>query len=101
MCSVSLSLDNSLMEKVRPVFPSNESLLSWMSSQMESLIRGYLNNVEQPSHRCGCSDEELDHLFAGRPDFDGALLSDCTKEDFRVMARSHAKRNNKNIEKWL
>lgn len=101
MCAISLSLDNSLMERVRPVFPSNESLMSWMSSQMESLIIGYLNKVEHPSRSCGRSDEELLQLFADRPDYNDSGLSDCTKEDFSAMARSHAKTTNKSIEKWL
>lgn len=101
MCAVSLSLDSSLMERVRPVFPSNESLMSWMSSQMESLIRGYLNNVDHPTRSCGRSDEELAQLFADRPDFDDSRVSDCTKEDLVVMLRSHANKHNKNIEKWL
>ena len=45
-------------------------------------------NREQ-KHKCAISDEEMDRLFAGRPDFDDSQMPELSKEDFQIMVRNN------------
>lgn len=58
-------------------------------------------SFDTQKHKCKISDEEMDELFSNRPDFDEDNLSDSTKEDFVLLAKSHARKQVKGIEKWL
>lgn len=60
-----------------------------------------VNPLDIQKHKCKISDEEMDELFAGRPDFDEERLTESSKEDFLLMAKSHAHKPMKGIEKWL
>lgn len=101
MCAISIELDNSLMERFRNLFDSQERLTAWMSTQMEFLINQYLENPSRIEHRGGLSDEELDRLFCGRTEFDESTIPDLSKSDFQEMIRHHAHKTCKSIEKWL
>ena len=78
MCAINLELDNSLMERFRHSFDSQERLSAWMSSQMELLMKRFLDNPSCIDRKNGLSDEELDRLFCGRPDFNEASISELT-----------------------
>ena len=38
MCTYSISVDDTLMERVRPAFSDNEAIEAWMQSQMDLLL---------------------------------------------------------------
>ena len=38
MCTYSISVDDTLMERVRPAFSDNEAIEAWMQSQMDILL---------------------------------------------------------------
>lgn len=38
MCKFSISVDDTLMERVRPAFSDNEAIEAWMQTQMDILL---------------------------------------------------------------
>ena len=51
MCTYSISIDDSVMENVRPAFPDEESLSRWMQQQMELLMIRYAATLERPTSK--------------------------------------------------
>ena len=39
MCTYSISIDDTVLEKVRPAFPNDEDIEAWMQSQMDILLQ--------------------------------------------------------------
>ena len=46
MCTYNISIDDALMEKVRPTFPNSAALESWMQSQIEVLLLQIVSGME-------------------------------------------------------
>lgn len=78
-----------------------ESFRRKLMAYATKLIAEQINCGSEHNKQYGLSDEELDKLFAGRPDFDESHLSDITKDDFSRMVKHHARKPIKGIEKWL
>ncbi len=38
MCTYSISVDDDVLEKVKPALPDNEAVEAWMQSQMDTLL---------------------------------------------------------------
>ncbi len=47
MCTYQISIDDSLMERVRPAFEDNAAITTWMQSQMEVLLLELATTVHQ------------------------------------------------------
>lgn len=39
MCTYNISLNDTLIEQVRPAFPSQEAITAWMQQQVERMLR--------------------------------------------------------------
>ena len=58
MCTFNITLDDALLERVRPAFASEDALREWMTGKIETLLLNY--NSESPTVRpCAYSDEEM------------------------------------------
>lgn len=71
MCTYNISLEDTLLERVRPAFSSEAALQHWMTEMMTALLASYGDSLSTPSN--AYSDEEmydvinerLQHLEAG------------------------------------
>lgn len=58
VCTFNITLDDALLERVRPAFASEDALREWMTGKIETLLLNY--NSESPTVRpCAYSDEEM------------------------------------------
>ena len=58
MCTYSITLSDSLVDKVRPEFPNDEALQRWFEEQIEdALIR--FGAQKKPASPCSYTDEEM------------------------------------------
>ena len=50
MCTYNISIDDSLIERVRPAFSNNDAIGFWMQSQIETMLQEMASKVnkEQP-----------------------------------------------------
>lgn len=47
MCSYNITLNDALVEKVRPSFADNEALEQWLQQQMETVLLAYYELLEK------------------------------------------------------
>ena len=47
MCSYNITLDDALVEKVRPSFADNKALEQWLQQQLESILINYYSLLEK------------------------------------------------------
>jgi lipid A disaccharide synthetase len=47
MCSINITLNDALVEKVRPSFADNEALERWLQQQMETVLLAYYELLEK------------------------------------------------------
>lgn len=47
MCTYNISVDDALMEQVRPAFADNDEINQWMQSQIVSLLQKMATNITQ------------------------------------------------------
>ena len=57
MCTFNISLDDKLLERVRPAFASEDALRHWMTSKIETLLLDYSNCLS--TLPCEYTDEEM------------------------------------------
>lgn len=57
MCTYKITLEDDLMERVRPAFSSEDALLRWMTENMKSLLVNFSKSLATPP--CTYSDEEM------------------------------------------
>ena len=55
MCTYSISVEDDVLEKVRPALPDNEAVEAWMQPQMDILL---LQLAESLTHKPKAQDEE-------------------------------------------
>lgn len=55
MCTRTIHINDSLMEQVRPMFPTDEDLQRWLEKQMESVLV-HFSTQQRP---CSYSEEEM------------------------------------------
>jgi len=70
MCTYSISINDSVMENVRPAFPDEESLSRWMQQQMELLMIRYAATLERPTTRSQKLSQRLRGIATAPKDFD-------------------------------
>lgn len=58
MCSYNLTLNDTLVEKVRPSFGSDKALEQWLQQQIEDLLLDYYVRQE-PQHNTFASDQPV------------------------------------------
>lgn len=58
MCSFNITLDDALLERVRPAFANEDALREWMTSKIETLLLNY-NRESSTVRPCTYSDEEM------------------------------------------
>ena len=58
MCTRTIHINDSLMERVKPIFPNDDELQRWLEEQMESALLD-LSTQQHPNAPCSYSDEEM------------------------------------------
>ena len=58
MCSYNITLNDSLVEKVRPSFPDDQALTLWLQQRMEELLLEYYAR-QKPSHNISADEEHI------------------------------------------
>lgn len=58
MCTYSISVDDDVLEKIRPALPNNEAVEAWMQSQMDILM---LQLAESLTHKPKAQDDMASH----------------------------------------
>lgn len=72
MCTYNISLEDTLLERVRPAFSSEAALQHWMTEMMKALLVSYGDSLSTPSisqsddEMYDVINERLQHLEAGR-----------------------------------
>lgn len=56
MCTFNITLDDALLDRVRPSFRSEDALRHWVTSKIESLLLNYNSVSTVP---CAYSDEDM------------------------------------------
>ena len=70
MCTYSISINDSVMENVRPAFPDEESLSRWMQQQMELLMIRYAASLDRPTANPQKLSQRLRGIATAPKDFD-------------------------------
>ena len=71
MCTYNISLEDTLLERVRPAFSSEAALQHWMTEMMKALLVSYGDSLSTPSisqsddEMYDVINERLQHLEAG------------------------------------
>ena len=92
MCSYNISLNDTLVEKVRPSFADDQALTLWLQQQVEELLLDYyVSQLESKSTTpppCRYSEEEaVQRVLQATADVD-AGRSLISHEDFSKLVRS-------------
>lgn len=58
MCTYSISVEDDVLEKIRPVLPNNEAVEAWMQSQMDILLSQL---AESLTHKPKAQDDMASH----------------------------------------
>jgi hypothetical protein len=69
MCTYNISIDDALMERVRPAFADNTAIGKWMQSQVEILLLQMVGNMEQPRQETSIT-QQLRGIAKAPADFD-------------------------------
>ncbi len=64
MCTYSITLDDSLMERVRQAFSSEAALQSWMTEQMKKMLTSFCARKYAPPY--SYNEEEMYHIVETR-----------------------------------
>ena len=70
MCTYSISVDDTLMERVRPAFSDNEALEAWMQSQMDILLVRLAETLAPKSKETVSLSQRLRGIAHAPKDFD-------------------------------
>ena len=76
MCSYNITLDDTLVKKVKPSFADEKALKLWLQQQMEELLRNYAQHSDRlliSSDEQAVPDIVLSLLGAGMPIDDNDL----------------------------
>ena len=70
MCTYSISVNDTLLERVRPAFANNEAIGQWMQTQIETMLQQMATEIAQNSQK-GLLSQRLRGIAAHAPkDFD-------------------------------
>lgn len=65
MCTYSISVDDSVLERVKPALPNDEAVEAWMQSQMDILLlrlADSLSHKPQSEDSMDSSEQRIDHI---------------------------------------
>ena len=69
MCTYNITIDDGLMERVRPAFADNTAIAVWMQSQVESILMQMASDMEEKSKKPRLS-QRLRGIAHAPKDFD-------------------------------
>ena len=69
MCTYNITIDDGLMERVRPAFADNTAIAVWMQSQVESILMQMASDMEEKSKKTRLS-QRLRCIAHAPKDFD-------------------------------
>ena len=64
MCTINITIDDALLERIRPAFRSEDALRSWMTERVKSMLQDY--NDALTTVPCSYTDEEMYSLVKNR-----------------------------------
>jgi len=70
MCTYKISVNDSLIERVRPAFPDEESLVEWMQQQIDLLLVNFASSKETAMNKNQRLSERLRGIASAPKDFD-------------------------------
>lgn len=70
MCTYNISIDDALMERVRPAFADNTAIRAWMQSQVEILLLQMVGNMERTPNQEVSITQQLRGIAKAPADFD-------------------------------
>ena len=70
MCTYSFTLNDKLLDAVRPSFQSEESMKAWMQEQLTVLLQTYSSNIAVVNDRSTHKHDALMGVLAGASEFD-------------------------------
>ena len=76
MCTYSFSFNDSLMERMRPAFPNEESVVEWLQQQMNGLIVDFVAKQERIAAEGSVSAKDLYGIW----DDDGLTSDEAVNE---------------------
>lgn len=71
MCTYTFTLDDKLVEQVRPAFRDNNAIQEWLQSQMELFVRQYVKKIAQKKKAEDDIAERISQLSNLLDDWDG------------------------------
>ena len=64
MCTFNITIDDALLERVRPSFKSDDALRIWVTDQVKAMLQSY--SEKQPIIPCSYSEEEAYSIVKNR-----------------------------------
>jgi len=64
MCTFNITIDDALLERVRPAFSSDDALQLWVSDRVKAMLQNYCDS--QPTLPCSYSEEEMYSIVKNR-----------------------------------
>lgn len=86
MCTYNFSFSDSLMERMRPAFPNEETVVEWLQQQMNELIVDFVAKQERTSERGSVSAKDLYGIWGD----DGLTPDEAVNElrNIRMFSRT-------------
>ena len=64
MCTFKITIDDALLERVRPAFKSDDALRLWVADRVKAMLQNY--SETQPSIPCSYAEEEVYSIVKNR-----------------------------------
>ena len=64
MCTFNITIDDALLERVRPSFKSDDALRLWVTDRVKAMLQNYSEN--QPMIPCSYAEEEAYSIVRNR-----------------------------------
>ena len=64
MCTFNITIDDALLERVRPAFKSDAALQLWVTDRVKAMLQNY--SETQPSIPCSYAEEEVYSIVKNR-----------------------------------
>ena len=64
MCTFNITIDDALLERVRPAFISDDALQLWVTDRVKAMLQNY--SETQPALPCSCAEEEMYSIVKNR-----------------------------------
>ena len=64
MCTFNITIDDALLERVRPAFGSEDALQLWVTERVKAMLQSYGNSQSTPP--CAYAEEEMYSIVKNR-----------------------------------